>query len=85
MSPIIKRDHVTLTTAEQAPARPRRGHARAANLLSVDGQVRAIEVSCTCGEKLVVELDYEQAVQNQAPAAPTAPAVENDAPEELPS
>ncbi|MFT5284433.1 MAG: hypothetical protein ACI8TQ_000589 [Planctomycetota bacterium] len=60
MAPIIKKDHVELMTAGQAPAVRRRGHAKVATLLEIEGDVRAIEVQCTCGEKHVIELEYDQ-------------------------
>ena len=69
MSPIIKKEQVSIAAPEQTPTRRRRGHAKAANLLRVDGQVRAIEVSCSCGEKMVIELDYEQGAMSE-PATP---------------
>jgi len=69
MSPIIKKEQVSIATPEQTLTRRRRGHAKAANLLRVDGQVRAIEVSCSCGEKMVIELDYEQGAMSE-PATP---------------
>jgi len=69
MSPIIKKEQVSIAAPEQTLTRRRRGHAKAANLLRVDGQVRAIEVSCSCGEKMVIELDYEQGAKSE-PATP---------------
>jgi len=96
MPPIIKKEHVALATSEQAPRR-RRGHAKVASLLRVAGEVRAIEVTCSCGEKLVVELDYEQGsaselaatnpgeMPNPDPSVLTAAPAESGPPEELPS
>ena len=84
MAPIIKKEHVSIAAPGQSVPRRRPGHAKAAILLRVDGEVRAIEVSCSCGEKMVVELDYEQmaavAPAAAAPAAPAVPAIESSPP-----
>lgn len=61
MSPIYKRDRVQFDAE-----RPRESHAhatssapvKAARLIEIGGVVRAIEVTCTCGERTVVELEF---------------------------
>lgn len=58
MNPIIKKDQVR-AGAGARPGGPRRGHAKVVNLLRADGEVRAIEFRCTCGEVSVIELEYE--------------------------
>ena len=94
MAPIIKKDDVEMMTAGQAPTVRRRGHTKLATLLEVDGDVRAIQVQCTCGEKHVIELDYGNSVStadaqqpepnSPSPAASDAPAETGPA-EESPS
>jgi len=74
MAPIIKKEHVSVTSVDPAAPRRRPGHAKVAELLRVDGQVRAIEVQCSCGERTVIELGYEAASEAPAPTASEAPA-----------
>ncbi len=40
--------------------RPVRRSTRRVELLRVDGVVRAIEVSCACGESTLIEIEYPQ-------------------------
>jgi hypothetical protein len=59
---IIKKELVRLAeagapTPQQAAARPAR-HAKGVQLLRVGGRVRALELSCSCGERSVIELEY---------------------------
>lgn len=62
MSQIIKHTLVQLASpqapaARSAPNGRERNHARKeAKLVEIDGAPRAIEITCTCGEKTVVEL-----------------------------
>ncbi len=81
MAPIIKKEQVSIAAPGQTIARRRPGHAKAANLLRVDGEVRAIEVTCSCGEKMVIELDYEQVAEAELAVPPIEPSppVEADA------
>jgi len=65
MSTIIKSHRVRQIEpgAEPAPEaalprRPQRGRKRV-ELLRVQGRVRALECTCACGEKTVIELSYE--------------------------
>ncbi len=63
---IIKRESVRLDVARPAPgAAPRAAcksaPKRSARLLRADGVVRAIEVTCACGEVLVLELEFDPA------------------------
>ena len=61
---IIKHHAVRLDGDEgcAAPAlpkgRPRAGGQKRVELLRVDERVRALEITCACGEKTVIELDY---------------------------
>jgi hypothetical protein len=64
MSTIIKKNRVrqvepgTQPSPEAPlPRRPQRGRKKV-ELLRVQGRVRALELTCSCGEKTVVELDY---------------------------
>lgn len=68
MTPIIKRDRVRLAEGQPAPGagadagagQPARGrHAKEVELVRIDGEVRAIELRCRCGEVSVIELSYE--------------------------
>jgi hypothetical protein len=59
---IIKKELVRLAEAgAQAPqpaaARPAR-HAKGVQLLRVGARVRALELTCSCGERSVIELEY---------------------------
>lgn len=58
MNPIIKKDRVVPAGTEPTASKRRRAHARVARLLSVEGDVRAIEFQCSCGEISVIELEY---------------------------
>lgn len=67
MSPIYKRDRVELesqrhrggaTHAHASDAAP----ARSARLIEIGGVVRAIEFTCACGERTVLELEFDGAV-----------------------
>jgi hypothetical protein len=61
---IIKHASVRLDAGPSAvsPALPKNRASRAGQkhveLLRVDGRVRALEITCACGETTVVELDY---------------------------
>lgn len=65
---IIKHHAVRLdpdeAPASALPQRPRAGQKRV-ELLRVDGRVRALEITCACGEKTVVELDYPDEKPNE--------------------
>ncbi len=60
---IIKRDCINLDPTRQSSSAsaPSKKHVRerAARLLRVDGVVRAIQVTCACGEEIVLELEFE--------------------------
>ncbi|MCE9593756.1 MAG: hypothetical protein K8S98_06150 [Planctomycetes bacterium] len=61
---IIKHHSVRLDTAAStvSAALPKGRAPRAGQnhveLLRVDGKLRALEITCSCGETMVVELDY---------------------------
>lgn len=64
---IIKKELVRLSASGAAPA-PARGpaaraarHQKAVQLVRVDGRVAALELTCSCGERSVVELEYPDA------------------------
>ncbi|MEW6073166.1 MAG: hypothetical protein AB1726_11330 [Planctomycetota bacterium] len=65
---VIKRHRVR---ADAAPGRPRAGaassghppRAKGVRLVQADGRVQAIEVTCACGEVMVIEIEYEDAPQ----------------------
>jgi len=68
---IIKKELVRLSEAGAPPA-PARGlaaraarHQKGVQLVRVDGRVAALELTCACGERSVIELEYPD------PAAPT--------------
>jgi hypothetical protein len=72
MSAIIKKKNVRQvepgaqpSPAAPLPRRPQRGKKKV-ELLRVQGRVRALELTCSCGEKTVVELGYG----DEAPGAP---------------
>ncbi len=61
---IIKKELVRLAEAGAPPA-PARGtapraarHAKSVQLLRVGARVRAVELTCSCGERSVIEFDY---------------------------
>lgn len=62
-SHIIKHDRVVLAGAPKpaAAARPSTKKRSEARLLSHDGVVRGVEITCACGEVTVVELTYDAA------------------------
>ena len=85
MKSVIKRQCVRLEEAgdeartRRGPARPAGAGAASAvpadaegtalRLIRVDGQVRAIEVTCACGDVSVIELDYEDHGGGAAPSS----------------
>jgi hypothetical protein len=67
MHSIVKKDQVRLADDGAGPqpgevraARERGRCTKDARLLEIDGRVLAIEVTCSCGERTVVELDYPE-------------------------
>lgn len=52
-------------TAGAAKARAPRGGQKKVELVRADGKVRALEITCACGEKTVVELDYADDKPNE--------------------
>lgn len=90
-TPIIKHSLVKLTStpaagrpgASAASPRGARAHGRKeARLVEIDGAVRAIEITCACGDTTVVELAFDapKAALPSKPAAPnTRPAGGNPA------
>jgi len=63
---IIKKELVRLAEAGAPPA-PTRGAApraarppKAVQLLRVGSRVRAVELTCSCGEKSVIEFEYPE-------------------------
>jgi len=72
MQPIIKREHVRMTGAAQ-PHDRKRDRAdcappteKSVRLLEQQGQVRAIELTCDCGEVTVIELQYPDRAAEKA-------------------
>jgi len=69
--PIIKRNSVRFDENAPPTARPNpKGSGRCAptpgtRLVRADGVVRAIEVTCACGEVTVLELDYTESVPSE--------------------
>jgi len=66
MASIIKNDHVRVleratSGASGSAASSRQHHGKTVELLRIEGRVQAIELVCTCGEKTLIELDYDQA------------------------
>jgi hypothetical protein len=65
-SPIIKNAFVKLNSPANAGARPgaaahERAHGRrSARLVEIDGAVRAVEITCPCGETTLVEFAFEE-------------------------
>jgi len=72
MQPIIKRDRVRMTSAERPHERNRarvdgaRASEKSVRLLEEQGQVRAIELTCDCGEVTVIELHYPDPAAERA-------------------
>ena len=63
MKSIIKNELVRLEAAPRRRAKPRQPRTdcmKSVQMLRIDGQVRALEVRCNCGEVTVVELDYDE-------------------------
>ena len=67
MRQVIKRDQVQVEGARaaalparpaKAPAAPASGPCTRVRALRVEGRVRAVEITCSCGEASLVELDY---------------------------
>ena len=64
MQTILKKQFVQLEASERAgggkqgAASAARVCAKQVELLRVGGVVQALEITCSCGEKTVVELDY---------------------------
>lgn len=65
MQPIIKNDRIQFERVPRQVVRSRPALAceegRSASLLRVDGEVRAIQFRCGCGEISVLELEYDSA------------------------
>jgi hypothetical protein len=63
MAPVLKRDHVVVESGPRRPhaAAPTHGTAAAksARLIVVGGEVRGIEFTCDCGERSVIELEFD--------------------------
>ena len=68
MSPIIKGRFVCAAHPEAAPARgdgvrpsrTRASHEKRLELLRIGQRVHALELTCSCGEVTLVELDYPE-------------------------
>lgn len=65
MRTVIKKDRVHLIESDQPAtaeakrtAAPNHRAERAARLVEIDGEVRAIEFRCSCGEVSLIELEY---------------------------
>ena len=76
MQPIIKNDRIQFERVPRPKVRTRPALAceegRSASLLRVDGEVRAIQFRCGCGEISVLELEYDSAPEVRA-VPPTGP------------
>ena len=71
---VIKRRHVKMDGARTLGARPDCDDADAepiARLIEQNGRAIGVEVSCVCGRKIYLQLDY---APPELPAAPAAPA-----------
>ena len=66
-SPIIKHNLVRLEGScplkPGAKERPRTR--KSARLVEIDGEARAIEVACPCGETILIELRFDAPAQSQ--------------------
>lgn len=68
MSSIIKRAAVQAAAAAAAPgsalpgatSRARGAHAKRVELVRVGERVHALELTCSCGETTLIELDYPE-------------------------
>jgi len=63
---IIKRHRITTAAPTERPAAPRTAPKaprpqQSARPIFVDGRLTAIEVTCSCGEVMVVEIEYANA------------------------
>jgi len=70
MASIIKSNHVrvqerTAPGAAGSAASSRQRHEKTVQLLHIEGRVQAIELVCTCGEKTLIELDYDPAEKTE--------------------
>ncbi len=77
MGHVIKRDRIRVVPAGPKPARAKASAShdeKAVRLVRVDGRVQAIELTCTCGQVSVLEIDYNEAgsASNTPPAADAA-------------
>lgn len=62
MGNLIKGERVRLLAeTNPEPAQPPATCAKSVRLLKLDGEVRAIELTCSCGERSLIELDYSEA------------------------
>ena len=63
---IIKKELVRLAeagappTPARAPATRSARHPKTVQLVRVAGRVRAVELTCSCGERSVIELEYPE-------------------------
>ncbi|MCZ6597400.1 MAG: hypothetical protein O7B99_07175 [Planctomycetota bacterium] len=90
MRSVIKRDNVHVSDEPaHGASRPISGPAeecepgKTVRLMRAEGYVRAIELTCSCGETTVLELDYQVPQSNVDPnekAAPAASPVDEDDP-----
>jgi hypothetical protein len=53
-------DGCSPAAALPASARPRAAHARRLEVLRVGERIQALELTCSCGEVTLVELDYPE-------------------------
>lgn len=64
---IIKRDRVQLESVRRVPTATQLGSGQDAScaqeksvrIVEVAGRAQAIELTCSCGERTVIELDYD--------------------------
>ncbi len=64
---IIKRDRVRMNRAPATPAERRaaaaaQGHQTSARVIQENGRVVAVELTCACGDKTLLELDHDGAL-----------------------
>jgi hypothetical protein len=65
-SRIIKKSRVKLDEHPEQRCASAREARKSARLLEEEGLVRAVEVTCRCGEKTVIELEYDSDPEPQS-------------------
>jgi hypothetical protein len=65
MQSIIKKAQLASPGAQRPPSKGAEPCAPGVRLLSSDGLVHALEITCSCGEVALVELDYPPAAEER--------------------